>query len=138
MPIPAPGYPRDWGQQVLNYLKTFLPKDNLETFKRDLERMNKESLNKHYEIREIKPPRNGIVYSCTYDRHTMVSKPPMKSSYAHITQYWDVNGNCIGFEFDGKETMFPVLYKNSHFKSAQKKVESNFKLKQPRVTVKDR
>lgn len=107
MPIPAPRYSRDWSQQVINYFKTFLPKENLDAFKRDLDRMNKESPNKHYEIREIKPPRNGIAYSCTYDRHTMVSKPPMKSSFAHITQYWDVNGNCIGFDFEGQQFTFP-------------------------------
>lgn len=107
MPV-APGHPKDWSQRVFNYLKAFPPKDNLETFKKNLKRMNEMSPNKHYEIREIKPPHDGIAYACTYDIHTMVSKPPMKSSFANIEQFWDVDGNCIGFSFQGQQFMFPA------------------------------
>ena len=98
----------DWKQSVIEYLKRSLAKGNLETFKEDLEHKTRilPYSQEDYEIQEIKPPRNGIAYSCTYDRHTMASKPPMKSSYAHIEQYWDKDGECIGFSFEGQQSMF--------------------------------
>jgi len=106
--MPRPVHPIEWSQQVVNFLKTFLPKQNLETFKKDLEHMNRVSPNKHYEIREFIPLRDGVAFACEYDTSVPVSKPPMKSSYAHIEQYWNKDGKCIGFSFEGKQFMFPA------------------------------
>ncbi len=92
-----------WAERVVSYLTGFLPKRKLETFRKNY---SKEDVIEH------NPPFNGIAYSCAYRCHTMVTKPipngrgEAKSSYADIVQYWDKDGNCIGFMFQGQKYMF--------------------------------
>ena len=78
----------------VEYFTRALQKSNLEKFK-------KLHQNK-YEIKEVKPPRDGVAYSCAYKflHHTDTS------FCADIEQYWDKNGNCIGFMLDGVKYMF--------------------------------
>ena len=78
----------------VEYFTRVLQKSNLEKFKKS--HQNK------YEIKEVKPPRDGVAYSCAYKflHHTDTS------FCADIEQYWDKNGNCIGFMLDGVKHMF--------------------------------
>ncbi len=92
-----------WAERVVSYLTRFLPKEKLEDFKKHNSKEN---------VIEHNPPFNGIAYSCAYRCLTMVSqrqpnaRVEAKSSYANIVQYWDKDGNCIGFNFQGQQYMF--------------------------------
>lgn len=72
-------------------LKQMLPNTKL----KDFERLPRE-------IREINPPRDGIAYACKY----LMDIDGLRMSDIKIEQYWDKDGNCIGFEFQGKKHMF--------------------------------
>lgn len=91
-----------WAEGVVSYLTRVLPKEKLEGFKKHNSKEN---------VIEHNPPFNGIAYSCAYRCHTLVSqrlseRAVAKSSHANIVQYWDKDGNCIGFKFQGREYMF--------------------------------
>lgn len=80
----------DVEREILGLLKQLLPNTKLKDFE--------ESSNR--EIRGIIPPRDGIAYACEY---------LMKMSsldYIKVEQYWDKDGNCIGFMFQGQKYMF--------------------------------
>lgn len=94
-----------WAERVVAYLTRVLPKRKLETFRKSYSKEN---------VIEHNPPFNGIAYSCAYRCHTLVTKPTpngrseAKSSHADIVQYWDKDGNCIGFMFQSQQYMFDM------------------------------
>lgn len=94
-----------WAERVVAYLTQLLPKENLEEFRESL--ASRSVINSPERvIIEFDPPQNGIAYSCAYRRHTIVSDGGAKSSYADVEQFWDKDGNCIGFMFQGRKHMF--------------------------------
>lgn len=75
-------------------LNQMLPNTKLQDFKNSTSRG----------VRQINPPRDGIAYACEYlmDIPHMIGVP----GGIKIEQYWDKDGNCIGFIFQGKKYMF--------------------------------
>ncbi len=89
----------DVEKAIFNLLKQMLPNTKLQ----DLEKKP------NSEIREIKPPRDGIAYVGEYLMEmAMTGIPGMlgSSDKIKIEQYWNKDGNCIGFMFQGKKYMF--------------------------------
>ena len=80
----------DVEREILALLKQMLPNTKLKDFE--------ESSNR--EIRGIIPPRDGIAYTCEY-LMKMSSLDDIK-----VEQYWDKDGNCIGFGYKGQKYMF--------------------------------
>ena len=89
----------DVEKAIFNLLKQMLPNTKLQDFEKK----------PNSEIREIKPPRDGIAYVCEYLMEmAMTGIPGMLSSSdkIKIEQYWNKDGNCIGFMFQGQQYMF--------------------------------
>lgn len=89
----------DVEKAIFNLLKQMLPNTKLQDFEKK----------PNSEIREIKPPRDGIAYVGEYLMEmAMTGIPGMLSSSdkIKIEQYWNKDGNCIGFVFQGQQYMF--------------------------------
>lgn len=89
----------DVEKAIFNLLKQMLPNTKLQDFEKK----------PNSEIREIKPPRDGIAYVGEYLMEmAMTGIPGMlgSSDKIKIEQYWNKDGNCIGFMFQGKKYMF--------------------------------
>ena len=81
---------------IFNLLKQMLPNTKLQDFEKK----------PNSEIREIKPPRDGIAYVCEYLLDMRGVHLGLSSGDIKIEQYWNKDGNCIGFNFQGQEYMF--------------------------------
>lgn len=84
----------DVKKAILGLLNQMLPNTKLQDFKNSTNRG----------VRQIKPPRDGIAYACEYlmDIPHMIGIP----GGIKIEQFWDKDGNCIGFMLDGRNYMF--------------------------------
>lgn len=81
----------DVEKAIFNLLKQMLPNTKLQDFEKK----------PNSEIREIKPPRDGIAYVGEYLMEIIPGRDKIK-----IEQYWNKDGNCIGFMFQGKKYIF--------------------------------
>ena len=81
-------------KMVVDFFTRTLQTVNLEKFRKEHEGK--------YEIKEVNPPCDNIAYFCAYKfmHHTD------QSLCASIEQYWDKDGNCIGFMYGEKRYMF--------------------------------
>ena len=84
----------DVKKAILGLLNQMFPNTKLQDFKNSTNRG----------VRQINPPRDGIAYACEYlmDIPHMIGVP----GGIKIEQFWDKDGNCIGFMFDGRNYMF--------------------------------
>ncbi len=84
----------DVEKAILGLLQQMLPNTKMQDFE------------KKRDIREINPPRDGIAYACEYLLDMRGVHLGVASGDIKIEQYWNKDGNCIGFMFQGQQYMF--------------------------------